>query len=150
MAKRQELLKPLTLVTVLGSRNAPQSSETTAASSLKHEHNLKVPPSTPSKNKQHTSTRTDATAAPLLDNDKPISALERDWPKSPKAIRHSLWVGAWNFALDILLLACAVAFLAFAAIVSHYDKVPIDENPQMTRTLLNASKYVGRSIWLQA
>lgn len=92
------------------------------------------------------SSRTDATAAPLLDDHKATSALERAWPKSPKAIRPSPWEGAWNFALDFLLLASAVAFLAFAAIVSHYDKVSTADIPKMTRMLLDATKYVGKII----
>lgn len=49
----------------------------------------------------------------------------------------------WNATFDLLLFACSVAFLAFAAIVSYYNQAPTAENPRTTEVLLNGSQYVS-------
>jgi hypothetical protein len=93
--------------------------------------------------RQHAPKPTDATAAPLMDTEKAVPTL-RGWPTSPKAVQHSPWVALSSIALDILLFACAVAVLAFASVVSSYDKASTADNPRTTRMLLNATKYVSR------
>jgi hypothetical protein len=49
----------------------------------------------------------------------------------------------WNGIFDLLLFACAIAFLAFAVIVSLYDRASTLEHPRTTSMLLNATKYVS-------
>jgi hypothetical protein len=95
-------------------------------------------------NDQHTSVPTEATTAPLLVPEKAASRLE-GWPTSPKPVHSPLWMIIWNGIFDLLLFACATAFLAFAVIVSLYDRASTVENPRTTSMLLNATKYV--SFW---
>ena len=83
----------------------------------------------------------EATAAPLLDAEKVAMPL-KGWPASPKTVRSSLWMFVWNGIFDLLLFTCAVAFLAFASIVSQYDQASTVENPRTTGMLINATKYV--------
>lgn len=69
----------------------------------------------------------------------------KGWPNSPKAIKSSWWMVLWDGIFDLLLFACAVAFLFFAVAVSRYDQVATAENPKTTELLLNATKYVSNT-----
>jgi hypothetical protein len=83
------------------------------------------------------------TAAPLLATNKNTTAIQ-SWPTAPRRIRSPWWIIVWNVVFDLLLFACAVAFLAFAGIVSHYDQASTAENPRTTAMLLNATRYVSQ------
>lgn len=84
------------------------------------------------------------TAAPLLATEKHTTAIQ-GWPTTPRRIRSPWWIIVWNVVFDLILFACAVAFLAFAGIVSHYDQASTAENPRTTAMLLNATRYVSQS-----
>ena len=84
------------------------------------------------------------TTAPLLATEKYTTAIQ-DWPTSPRRIRSPWWIIVWDIIFDLTLLACAVAFLAFAGIVSHYDQASTIDNPRTTAMLLNATRYVSQS-----
>lgn len=92
---------------------------------------------------------TEATAAPLLNAEKLLSAPQ-GWPTSPKRIRSPWWIIVWNGMFDLTLFTCAVAFLAFAGIVSHYDQASTAENPRTVAMLLNATKYVNDVHWIRS
>jgi hypothetical protein len=47
-----------------------------------------------------------------------------------------------NSIFDVLLLACSVAFLAFALVVNRHDQDSTAEHPRLSKTLVNATKYV--------
>ena len=84
------------------------------------------------------------TAAPLLATEKHTTAIQ-GWPTAPRRIQSPWWIIVWNVLFDLILFACAVAFLAFAGIVSHYDQASTAENPRTTAMLLNATRYVSQS-----
>lgn len=92
---------------------------------------------------QQTPILSETTKTPLLDSVKTL-AVPEDWPITPKPIRSSWWITIMNGTLDLSLLACAVAFLAFAAIVSQYNQTPTAKNPRTTSMLLDATKYVSQ------
>jgi hypothetical protein len=79
---------------------------------------------------------------PIEGKETPLLRLE-GWPTSPNRVHSSLWMTIWDGIFDLLLFACAVAFLAFAAIVSLHDEAPTLDNPRTTSMLLNAIKYVS-------
>jgi hypothetical protein len=80
-------------------------------------------------------------AEPLLDHEKPLTILS-GWPTSPKPIKTGIYIKLLNGVFDVLLLTCSAAFLAFALIVSIYDQTPTADNPRLTKTLIDATKYV--------
>ena len=93
-----------------------------------------------SRQRKHVSISSAGTTAPLLED---LEVTPKGWPTAPKVIRPSWWVIVCESTFDLLLLSCGVAFLAFAATVSHYDQASTLENPRTTRLLLSATKYVS-------
>jgi hypothetical protein len=77
----------------------------------------------------------------LLHREKPSKQLLR-WPSSPKPITTPAYIKVLYVIFDVLLLSFSAAFLAFAVIVSVHDQDSTAEYPRLTRTLLNATKYV--------
>jgi hypothetical protein len=82
-----------------------------------------------------------APAASSLHLEK-LSRVLQGWPSSPKPINTPFYVKILNGALDALLLACSVVFLAFAIAVNMHDQHPTASYPRLTTTLLSATKYV--------
>jgi hypothetical protein len=60
-------------------------------------------------------------------------------PTHPQTVKNDFLTAAPS-----LLLVCAIGFLAFALIVNQYNQAPTSENPQATKRLQSASKYVSR------
>jgi hypothetical protein len=87
---------------------------------------------------------TEATTVPLLRRDKTVNTVP-DWPTAPKRVRKPSFLVIWNTVFDLVLFASACAFLAFAAIVGHYDQAPTAEHPLAKERLQNAIKYVGET-----
>lgn len=83
-----------------------------------------------------------ATTGLLTDTDKATTVIQ-GWPNSPKQIKSSWWIILSIAVFDLILFTCAVAFLAFAAIVSYYNQTPTIEIPQTTEMLISATKYVS-------
>jgi hypothetical protein len=83
----------------------------------------------------------DTPAESVLHREKSTRTLV-GWPSSPKPIKTPIYISVLNGLFDILLLACSIAFLAFALIVNIHDQHPTAENPRLTTALLNATKYV--------
>jgi hypothetical protein len=81
-------------------------------------------------------------AQPLLDSEKAANTPP-GWPTSPNRTKTSVYVNFMNGAFDALLLACSVAFLVFALIVNNHDQAPTAQYPRLTKTLVNATKYVS-------
>ena len=86
---------------------------------------------------------------PLLQNAKTKKAgaektelLPHGWPTSPKSVKASVASIVADFAVDIILLALAVAFFAFGLTVRRYDQTPIASHPRLTNALVEATKYV--------
>jgi hypothetical protein len=77
----------------------------------------------------------------LLHREKPTRTL-LGWPSSPSPIKTPIYISVLNGLFDILLLACSIAFLAFALVVNIHDQHPTAENQRLTTALLNATKYV--------
>jgi hypothetical protein len=65
-----------------------------------------------------------------------------DWPIFPKSVKTPTYISVLNGICEVLLLASSVAFLAFALMVSIHDQDSIAEHPRLTKTLVNATKYV--------
>jgi hypothetical protein len=105
-------------------RIAPQWTNTAATGPNSHHGGSHVPPAEPLLHQEHLS--------------KTISG----WPTTPKPIRTPVYIKILNGIFDVLLLACSVAFLAFALIVSIHDQASTVDKPRLTKTLLDATKYV--------
>lgn len=71
-----------------------------------------------------------------------LSRYRRGWPTSLKHIRHALLVLLQIHLFDCLLLACLVAFSAFALMVNYYDRASTFQNLWATRLLLEATNCV--------
>jgi hypothetical protein len=80
-------------------------------------------------------------AESLLHREKSTRTLV-GWPSSPSPIKTPIYIIVLNGLFDILLLACSIAFLAFALVVNIHDQHPTAENQRLTTALLNATKYV--------
>jgi hypothetical protein len=139
--KYQRIPSPTTAPASIITQDNPGSYELASISPLEDSNTSEYKEPT-SKVQQSALKSISATAVPLLDIEKAIPTI-RDWPTSPKAVQHSPWLVRSNLLFDILLFACAVAFLAFALIVAHYDKASTANNPRATTMLLNATKYVS-------
>ncbi|KAH6643779.1 hypothetical protein C7974DRAFT_5317 [Boeremia exigua] len=77
---------------------------------------------------------------PLLEGGKAHKAIDA-WPSTPNSIRKSWYNVAWGAFFDVSLLAGALAFLAFASLVSRYDQVSTQAYPHATERLQSAAKY---------
>jgi hypothetical protein len=80
-------------------------------------------------------------AEPLLHQEH-LSKTLPGWPTTPKPIRTPVYIKLLNGVFDILLLTCSAAFLAFALIVNIHDQASTADNARLTKTLLDATKYV--------
>jgi hypothetical protein len=83
----------------------------------------------------------DTPAESLLHREKQSKMLP-GWPSSPKPIKTPIYIKVLNTMFDVLLFTCSVAFLVFALLVNVHDQDSTAENPRLTTTLLNATKYV--------
>ncbi|KAJ8115281.1 hypothetical protein OPT61_g3031 [Boeremia exigua] len=92
---------------------------------------------------RNVSTSMATTTTPLLDAES-AAAKSQCWPTSPRRIQSSWGAIILNGVFDVLLFSCAIAFLTFAAVVSHHDQVPTADYPRTTAMLLNATKYVRK------
>lgn len=83
-------------------------------------------------------------ALPLLRHEKAFSTVP-GWPTAPKRIRKAPYLVVWNSFYDLILITCACAFLAFAAIVGYYDQTPTADHPLARGRLQDATNYVGNA-----
>ena len=74
---------------------------------------------------------------------KPTNDAPRGWPMLPRRVKTSLHTRLTEFVVDMVLLACSVAFLAFAMTVIKYDQAPVHSHSTLAQTLESAAKYVG-------
>jgi len=82
------------------------------------------------------------TTAPFLDKAETVECFPKGWPISPRVLKVSIYTILWSLLVDFVLLACSVAFFAFACIVKSYDGLPTQDSPHAKERLLSASKYV--------
>jgi hypothetical protein len=82
-------------------------------------------------------------SAPLLDGDYKSLTSIKGWPIKPGQIKHGKAMYVSKLLLDFTLLACAIAFLAFALMVCRYDQASTSQHPQATAMLESATKYVS-------
>ena len=74
---------------------------------------------------------------------KSTDDVRQGWPALPRRVETSFYKRLTDIAVDLVLFACSVAFLAFALAVIKYDKTPIDSDNRPAQTLLSAAKYVS-------
>ena len=82
----------------------------------------------------------DVQTAPLP---KSTNAVSRGWPTLPRRVETSFYTRLTDFAVDLGLLTCSVAFFAFALTVMKYDQAPVHSDDVPAETLLSAAKYVS-------
>jgi hypothetical protein len=100
------------------------------------------PNSVATDNQRSGSTRSEKVRAKSsLCQEKPSKMLP-GWPSFPKPMKTPMYIHVLNSIFDVLLLACSVAFLAFALVVNRHDQDSTAEHPRLTKTLVNATKYV--------
>jgi hypothetical protein len=90
-----------------------------------------------------------STTTPLIDASD-LGPVPQGWPKSPNRIRTTPAAILFNVIFDILLLACAGAFLVFAQIVIYHDQARTSEKVRATSMLRSATKYVRLSSWCKS
>ena len=78
-------------------------------------------------------------AAPPI---RPVNDAPKGWPASPGSVKRQTIFILLDVMVTMVLLAFAVAFLAFGLIVRKYDQVPTEQHPKITKSLLATSKYV--------
>jgi hypothetical protein len=87
-------------------------------------------------------------SGPLLQNVEPnketeeTELLPQGWPTSPKTVKASGASIVADVAVDLVLLAAAVAFFVFGLTVRSYNQTPIALHPRKTDALIEATKYV--------
>jgi hypothetical protein len=77
-----------------------------------------------------------------LSHQEHLSKTLPGWPTTLKPIRTLVYIKLLNGFFDILLLTCSAAFLAYALIVNIHDQAATADYPRLTKTLLDATKYV--------
>ncbi|KAI0570113.1 hypothetical protein Alg130_11351 [Pyrenophora tritici-repentis] len=85
--------------------------------------------------------RHDATPAESLLHREKLPKTLPGWPSSPEPIKAPIYIKVLHTIFDILLFTCSVSFLVFALVVNVHDQDSTAENPRLTTTLLNATKY---------
>ena len=81
-----------------------------------------------------------APSKPLLEQS---TELPKGWPESPRAVESSWPSILSDLAVDVVLLALSLGFLAFGLAVRFFDQVPTKHHPRTADALVEATKYVG-------
>lgn len=92
-----------------------------------------------------------STTTPLIHTDKIDAApAPPGWPTTPRRVELSWLAILSNGLLDVMLLACSMAFLAFALVVNTYDQEATGDCPKTKSMLEDATKYVSVRRTVQA
>lgn len=67
------------------------------------------------------------------------------YPAVARPVRHSKVSRLCEMLVDLALMACCLAFLAFALIVRAYDGARVDDHRELADALLTATTYVSFS-----
>ena len=87
--------------------------------------------------------------SPFLKQVSPVSGqdahLLKDWPTEPDVVKSSIISIVTDVFVDIVLLGLSLTFFTFGLMVRHYDQAPVALHESTINTLLEATKYVGKT-----